>query len=207
MQISIVLKKLIQDRKIQQKKLATSIDVSTATVSLWLSGDREPNSQQRKKLAEFFGITEAELFGAVPSPDVEKIDRQVQKIPLVSWVHANQFAGISDPFPVGVSDTWILHTATGGKNMFALKVMSDCMEPEFREGDIIIVKPNVEARNGDFVIIKDGRANEATFKQLKIYGKKTILHPLNPKYQDIELDQKKNYEIVGVVVQKSKSYK
>jgi len=29
-------------------------------------------------------------------------------------------------------------------------------------------------------------ANEATFKQLK-YGETTVLHPLNPKYPNIEL--------------------
>lgn len=91
--------------------------------------------------------------------------------------------------------------------MFALKVMMDCMEPEFKEGDIIIVRPDITAENGDYVIVKDNKKSEATFKQLKRYGKTVVLHPLNPKYQDIVLDHDERYEIVGVVVSKEKRYR
>lgn len=38
----------------------------------------------------------------------------------------------------------------------------------------------------DYVVVKNDE-DEATFKQLKIYGETTVLHPLNPKYPDIEL--------------------
>lgn len=130
---------------------------------------------------------------------------QISQVPLISWVKANRFEEANDAFPPGVADEYIYST-TKGENMFALKVSEDCMEPEFREGDIIIVKPNISVSNGDFVIIKDTKANEATFKQYKVYGKKVILHPLNPKYQDIELDHDERYEIIGKVVEKVKKY-
>ncbi len=47
---------------------------------------------------------------------------------------------------------------------------------------------------------------EATFKQLRIYGDTKVLHPLNPKYPDIELKKGDRYNIVGKIVEKKKRY-
>jgi len=48
---------------------------------------------------------------------------------------------------------------------------------------------------------------EATFKQLKKYGKMRVLHPLNPKHDDMELNKNIEYRIVGVVMEKKKRYR
>jgi SOS-response transcriptional repressor LexA len=48
---------------------------------------------------------------------------------------------------------------------------------------------------------------KATFKQLKKYGRTRVLHPLNPKYDDIELNKDTEYRVVGVVVEKEKRYR
>lgn len=128
-----------------------------------------------------------------------------QQIPVIDWVNASQFKNINDPFLPGTADEWIW-TTEKGKNLFALKVQNDCMAPEFLEGDIIVVKPNVSTENNDFIIVADRKENKATFKQYKVYGSQVILHPLNPKYNDIILDHDERYEIVGKIVQKIKKY-
>lgn len=196
------IKELRLLKDLQQKTLAEKLGVRQATVSDWETGRVDPNPKQRAKLAKTFGVTEAELFGIVSQISE---DYEISKIPLISWVHANQFSQIEDIFPVGVSDTYVYSTAKG-KNMFALKIKNDCMEPEFYDGDIVIVKPNLNINNNDFVIIRDTKSNEATFKQYKKYDKQIILHPLNPKYKDIELDHSDRYEIVGKIVEKVKKY-
>ena len=43
------------------------------------------------------------------------------------------------------------------------------------------MNPHVEAKSNDYVVVKNDE-EEATFKQLKIYGETTVLHPLNPKF-------------------------
>ena len=48
---------------------------------------------------------------------------------------------------------------------------------------------------------------EVTFKQLKKYGRTRVLHPLNPKYDDIELKKDTEYRVVGVVIEKKKRYR
>ena len=93
-----------------------------------------------------------------------------------------------------------------GKKVFALRVKGDSMMPEFSDGEVIIVNPLVEAVPGDFVIVKNDEEG-ATFRQLKKYGKTLVLHPLNQKYQDIELKRGGHrFRIIGKVVKKEKEY-
>ncbi|MDD5611022.1 MAG: helix-turn-helix transcriptional regulator [Candidatus Omnitrophica bacterium] len=73
MDIGKYIEKLLKERDIQQKSFAVAIGVGQATVSHWISGRQEPNPTQRKKICEYFKITEAELFGALPqkvSPEI-----------------------------------------------------------------------------------------------------------------------------------------
>jgi SOS-response transcriptional repressor LexA len=55
------------------------------------------------------------------------------------------------------------------------------------------------------VIVKNDE-EEATFKQLKNFGDTLVLHPLNSRYEDIELKKGVKYRIVGKVVKKEKVY-
>jgi SOS-response transcriptional repressor LexA len=93
-----------------------------------------------------------------------------------------------------------------GEHNFALRVKGDSMEPEFNEGDIIIVSPTAKAVTGDYVVAKNDE-EEATFKQYKKFDAARVLHPLNPKYPDIVLNKDLEYRIVGVVMEKKKRYK
>ena len=66
-----------------------------------------------------------------------------------------------------------------------------------------MVKLNVSV--GDKSIVKNDE-EEATFKQLKKFGDTLVLHPLNSRYEDIELKKSVNYRIIGKVVKKEKRY-
>ena len=51
----------------------------------------------------------------------------------------------------------------------------DSMETEFHDGDIIIVNPYLKPEHNDYVVISNDEG-EATFKQLKKYGRKSYLY-------------------------------
>lgn len=79
--------------------------------------------------------------------------------------------------------------------------------PEFTEGELVVANPHVEAIANDYVVVKnDEDEEEATFKQLRIYGDTTVLHPLNPKYSDMVMHKGEKYHIVGKVVKKVTVY-
>ena len=56
-----------------------------------------------------------------------------------------------------------------------------------------------------YVLLKNDE-EEATFKQLKKFGDTLVLHPLNSRYEDIELKKGIKCRIVGKVVKKEKRY-
>ena len=80
------------------------------------------------------------------------------------------------------------------------------METEFHEGDIIVINPYLKPEHNDYVVVSNVEG-EATFTQLKKYGRTRVLHPLNPRYVDIELSREIEYRIIGVVVEKKKRYR
>ena len=124
-------------------------------------------------------------------------------IPVVSWVTAGRWREVCDVFEPGDSDEWI-ESDVRGKNVFALRVTGDSMDPEFKDGEIIVVNPHIEASPNDYVVVKNIKG-EATFKQLKKYGQRWVLHPLNPRYEDEEV-KKGDFAIIGKVVKKEKRY-
>lgn len=211
--IGNTLKSLRDKKNLTQEDLSSRAGIPLPTIRKLEQNQRVPREKLIKKICDFFKITEEELFVSADylirkNFEIKRFTEAqmaVTKIPLISWVSANRFNEASDIFTPGDAEEWVYTTARG-KRMFALKVKNDCMEPEFREGERIIVDPDIQPENGDFVVIRDTKNNEATFKQLKKYGNKIVLHPLNPKYQDIELDHDKRYVIVGKVVGKDKQY-
>jgi len=186
------IKDLRKDRKWSQKELAIKFGSPQSTISAWETNRNGPNPKQRQKLCELFGISLDELYG-IPS---KKEPLLIQKVPVISWVHANKFEDIP---PIIPSNEFIYSDIKGDK-VFALRIQNDCMAPRFEEGDIIIINPGLSVDHDDFVVVADHESNTATFKQYKQFGNKKVLHPLNPKYKDIELDHNKRYTIVGKVI-------
>jgi hypothetical protein len=91
------------------------------------------------------------------------------------------------------------------------------MEPEFNDGDIIIVSPTVHpvAARSHFPIHHAGKYRSAKFivctSPVTATGQGRFdntrsLHPLNPKYPDIVLNKDLEYRIVGIVMEKKKRY-
>lgn len=88
------------------------------------------------------------------------------------------------------------------ESLFMLRVKGDSMEPFIENGDLVVVKRQPYADPGDIVaaIIHD----EATVKQLLIKDRQYILHPLNPSYEDILVDE--NFRINGKIIGLMRKY-
>lgn len=83
---------------------------------------------------------------------------------------------------------------------FALAVEGDSMiNFGINNHDIIIVRSQPHANEGDIVVAGNTFTDEVTLKQLFYDGENVILHPGNEKYQDIHIAMK-DFFISGVVV-------
>jgi SOS-response transcriptional repressor LexA len=91
------------------------------------------------------------------------------------------------------------HGACSGAEAFALLVLGDSMNPEFAEGDVIVIEPEGLATDGSFVLAR--HADEWIFRQLVADGTAWQLRPLNPSYPTVTLPDLA--AIRGVIIQKS----
>jgi repressor LexA len=68
------------------------------------------------------------------------------------------------------------------------------------DGDIVILKPTQEARNGDMVAVWLNDRNETTLKFFFKEKDKYRLQPANPTMKPIYIDKSESLEIKGKVV-------
>jgi repressor LexA len=88
-----------------------------------------------------------------------------------------------------------------GENLFALEVQGDSMiDAMVNDGDIVIMKPANEARNGEMVAIWLRDRDETTLKYFYLENGRVRLQPANPTMQPIFIDDPSNVEIKGKVV-------
>ncbi|HEX2892278.1 S24 family peptidase, partial [Vineibacter terrae] len=120
-----------------------------------------------------------------PDPDTVPTARMV---PLINAVQAGRWTEVADPYPAGHGSDYVPAYRQLGPHAFALRIKGDSMEPQFHEGDIIIVDPDIEPMPGNFVVAKISRDQEATFKKFRLRSegrptRQTIeLVPLNPDW-------------------------
>lgn len=180
-------------------------DNAQSRVSRYETGNRSPSKQTIEKMARVLHVSVEQLTSRFRNVE-PAVMRAGRAVPLISWVQAGHWHEPEDQFRPGEGEGEPVPSSTKDENAFALRVIGASMEPEFREGDIIIVSPNTEPVTGDFVIAKV--ADEVTFKQLHIYLNKLVLKPLNEAFEPIEIARSEGVEvrIIGKVIEKVKRY-
>lgn len=95
----------------------------------------------------------------------------------------------------------MLPSEKGSQELFALEVEGDSMiDAMVFDGDIVIMKPAREARNGEMVSVWLNDKDETTLKYFYLENGKVRLQPANPHMQPIIIDDPSNVEIQGKVV-------
>jgi len=83
---------------------------------------------------------------------------------------------------------------------FALMVLGDSMEPEFLEGEVILIEPEGLATDGSYVLAQLG--GEWIFRQLVRHEAGWRLQALNPVYPAADIPDLAS--VKGVIIQKSR---
>jgi repressor LexA len=88
-----------------------------------------------------------------------------------------------------------------GESLFALEVQGDSMiDAMVNDGDIVIMKPATEARNGEMVAIWLHDKDETTLKYFYLENGHVRLQPANPTMKPIIINDPSNVEIKGKVI-------
>ncbi|EPJ3809302.1 MULTISPECIES: LexA family protein [Serratia] len=197
---------LRKERKLTQKQLGKLVGVSDVTVGYWEKDQNSPGGLSLTKLASFFGVSENYLLtGKEELSNVSTGSLGAMQVPIISWVQAGQWTAECDASNLDGTTDYILTTDLHSIGTFALNVKGKSMEPEFKEGDTIVVDPDLYPVPGEYVIAANGRG-EATFKKYRSRGVSESgedvfeLIPLNDDYAPLN-SALEPISIIGVVVE------
>ena len=184
--------------------LGVAIGKSTSQASDLLSGKASFGEKVARSIEEFANLPMNWLDMIDEGRTIEAGPVLRGRVPILSTVQAGMYKEQIDNKQSWDSDVEMVSTSVPVKKYtFALRVHGDSMEPEFTSGMILIVEPEMNPQNGDFVIAKNGH-EETTFKKLVQDGGEWYLKPLNPRYPIKSLGES---SIIGVVRAVEKRYR
>ena len=136
--------------------------------------------------------------------NVEVLDFKTYQVPLISYIQAGAWTE-SCELRDSTGFEYIMTSLELSDKAFALQIKGDSMEPEFKEGDVVIIDPAVKPMPGEFVAAMNGD-EEATFKKYRELGydeherMQFELIPLNPDYITMST-LKQQIRIIGTMVE------
>jgi SOS-response transcriptional repressor LexA len=119
------------------------------------------------------------LRGEQPNVRVIEAGRPVPIINKVAAGYPHHFTDLD--YPVSVADEYIRCPDVHDAQAFGARVVGDSMEPEYRQGDIVIFSPNTPARAGNDCFVRFDDC-QTTFKRFYMDEQAIRLQPLNSKY-------------------------
>ena len=202
------LKFLRKNNNLTMKELGRCLNVAESTISLYESGQREPDYQTLKKIANLFNVSIDYLLGRENTEPLE-LNRNVIKVPVFGCIPAGIPVDMIEDTLIEDYEEIDAKLARGGGRFFGLKVKGNSMYPEFKNGDTIIFKQQDNCESGQFCAVSINHT-ECTFKKVLKKESGITLMPLNPDYEPLFFtnDEIKSLPItiLGVVKEVRRTY-
>lgn len=190
-------------------ELATQVDSDVGNISRLERDIQGFSPQLLSKIAEALSVPVAELFSDHQQPalhqNMELASPDTHRIPVITYVQAGVWTETSEIRECDGNMAYITTDLDLGQRAFAIVIRGNSMEPEFTEGDLVLIDPDEPLHPGDFVVAKNGE-EEATFKKYRPrgYGEDGQeifeLAPLNDDYPTMRSDRQ-HIQIIGTMVE------
>jgi repressor LexA len=186
--------KLCEERGVKPGTVSKATKVSTATLTAWKQNKYTPKQDKLQKIADYFQVPLSVITGSNESASLT-ISTDAREVKLftgttglrVSFqipVLGRVAAGIPIEAVEDIIDyEEITEAMARDGEYFALQIKGDSMEPRMKDGDVVIVRKQNNADDGD-IVIATVNGDDATCKVLKRYENGDVaLLSLNPSYQ------------------------
>lgn len=191
-----------QELGLSQEELAKKVGYRDRTSIAKIETGKVDLSQSKIiEFANILGVTPSCLMGWDETTDKPKTKVKAVKIPVLGRVAA----GVPIEMIEDVLDyEEITEDMAKHGEYFALKIQGDSMTPRICNNDVVIVRQQDDADNGDIVIAAIN-GDDAVCKRLQKYNDGIALISLNPLYDPIYLKKdeidRKPVRIIGKVVE------
>ena len=160
--------------------------------------DRDPDVSRGLRLTEKAGNVAqnvGQAVGTAAGALREAVEQLIIRVPMWGDIGASpsplptvndRFAAYDDEDAVVVSSDML---KVKSDNLYALRVRGDSMiDAMVNDGDIVIMQPQYEARNGEMVAVYLRNDMSATLKRFYVEGDRVRLQPANPTLTPIYVD-------------------
>lgn len=199
------LRKAMEKAEINATELSEKTGISKSTISRYLSGGYIAKQKNLLKLSLALHVEPKFLF----SDAVEELDAnlKVYSIPLVGKV----VAGTPIDAIENITDyIRVTNPAAADGSYYALHVTGASMEPEMREGDLVIVHKQDYFDSGDICIVLVN-GDEATVKKviksdqgITLIGFNATVYP--PHFYNVRQVEELPVRVIGKVKEVRRSY-
>lgn len=198
------LKKYMGLNQMNQVELASKLKINKSVVSSWMNGARYPRMNTIERIAAIFRIEKSDL---IEDKNLTSQGARGIRIPVLGSVIAGQPAYAAENI-IGWEEV-TTRMAKQGK-LFALKVRGDSMIPEFKEGDIVIVKEQPDVESGEIAVVLIN-GDEGTLKKVKKTEDGIFLYAFNPAVYEPHFYSNADIEnlpvrIVGKVIENRREW-
>lgn len=183
-------------------KLATLAGISQSFLSRLENNKATGSWETFMKIAGAMGVS-VDVFFPNRS-NVESAPPDWRRIPILDYNQTGAWAESNYQIVSDKQET-IMANLEHPASTFALRVRDDSMEPQFKNGDIVVIDPTIQPKPGDFVVANNAQG-EATFKQYRVAGineqgvEVFELWPLNNLYAPMRSDRQL-MAIMGTMVE------
>lgn len=178
--------------------MCQALGVKYTTFTDWVKGNTYPRIDKIELMANYFGISKADLVEDHTSSTISSHGIVVNVLGRVA-------AGIPIEAIENIIDTEeISEELARTGDFFGLQIHGDSMEPKISDGDVVIVRQQDDAESGD-IVIATVNGDEATCKRLRKYRDGIELVANNPTYEPLFFSNEdivnKPVRIIGRVVE------
>lgn len=209
MKLNTILKMLLKEHQLSESELARRTNVGQPVIHRMASGETDnPKVATLIPIARYFSLTINQLMGVDPLPKDRMpgtYNPQIHawsKVPLLTWEQLAEWPSITKKSP---QDIRISTDAEVSEKAYAIAVKDSTMLPRFPEGTLLIIDPELQPEDKDFVIAVLKGQKQPTFKQILIDGDDVYLKPMNPDFNTVLLDKEPKF--LGVMVQARMDFK
>lgn len=174
----------------RQKDICEATGFTDGQMSSWFNGRYRPNAEKMAQIAKCLGVSVDYLVGKEEMSPAKLTKPRFKEIPVLGKVAAG--------VPL-IAQEDIIGSVFTDKNVFALRIKGDSMSPRIMDGDIVLVRRQDYAEDGDIVIamIED----EATCKVFRKQHNTISLLPFNQIYAPLFYTEQDDLKIIGKVVE------
>ncbi|VXA57316.1 conserved hypothetical protein [Acinetobacter proteolyticus] len=203
---------ILPSKKIKGVDLARAVGVKPPSVSDWLSGkSKTMEGENLIKASKFLGVSASWLASGSGQPIIKMTNDFTEELnyftpvdaimaPVISWNQASVFTNLQS-IDLSEVEEWLPLSAEY-INCFYLKVQGISNQPEFLEGDYILIDPDVyysEMQSGDMIVVR--KFGDAALKKLVIETDNSrFLQALNPDFKPNIISFDENCHFIGQVI-------